>query len=88
MEFKGTKGELEVLKTDGAGYSQVSIWDKEENKAVAILFDHDNKEANALLFSKANKLLEMLNSCKLAFEQMGMQTPIGLTELIKEATEI
>jgi len=90
LEFKGTKGELELIKIDFADYFQVSICSKEENKVVAQIFGYDKQEAkaNALLFSKAPKLLAMLNSCKLAFEQIGMQTPIGLTELIKEATEI
>lgn len=48
MEFKGTKGELELT----------------------------------------TRMLEMLSSCKLVFDRMELQEPIGLTELIKEATEI
>jgi len=65
MEFKGTKGELELIKIDLADYFQISICSKEENKVVALLFGYDKQEAeaNALLFSKANKLRkELINS--------------------------
>lgn len=90
MEFKGTKGELELIKIDFADYFQVSICSKKENKVVALLFAYDKQEAeaNALLFSKATRMLEMLEACKSAFEQMGKKDIGGLTELIKEATEI
>ena len=37
---------------------------------------------NALLISKAPKLLEMLSSCKLVFDRMELQEPTGLTELM------
>jgi hypothetical protein len=37
---------------------------------------------------KYDEMLEMLESCVLAFEQMGMKEPIGITQLIKEAKEL
>jgi hypothetical protein len=65
MEFKGTKGELELIKIDFADYFQVSICSKEENKVVAQIFGYDKQEAeaNALLFCKANKMRkELINA--------------------------
>ncbi len=65
MEFKGTKGELELIKIDFADYFQISICSKEENKVVAQIFGYDKQEAeaNALLFSKARKMRkELVNS--------------------------
>ena len=37
---------------------------------------------------KYDEMLEMLESCVLAFEQMGMKEPVGITQLIKEAKEL
>ena len=43
---------------------------------------------NALLISKAPEMLEMLESCLLAFQQLGLKEPEGIKQLIKEATEL
>ena len=37
---------------------------------------------------KYDEMLAMLESCVLAFEQMGMKKPVGITQLIKEAKEL
>ena len=37
---------------------------------------------------KYDKMLAMLESCVLAFEQMGMKESVGITQLIKEAKEL
>jgi len=37
---------------------------------------------------KYDKMLAMLESCVLAFEQMGMKEPVGITQLVKEAKEL
>jgi hypothetical protein len=37
---------------------------------------------------KYNEMLEMLKSCVLVFDQLGMKEPTGVTELIKSATEL
>jgi hypothetical protein len=37
---------------------------------------------------KYKEMLEMLKSCVLVFDQLGMKEPTGVTELIKSATEL
>ena len=37
---------------------------------------------------KYDEMVAMLESCVLAFEQMGMKEPVGITQLIKKETEI
>ena len=46
------------------------------------------KEMEKQKQQRYNEMLEMLKSCVKAFEQLGMKEPIGVTELIKEATEL
>ena len=84
MEFKGTKGKWEF---NNENFIEIQI--KKPLKSIcAINTNVEEYEANALLISKAPEMLEMLKSCVKAFEQLGMKEPIGVTELIKEATEI
>jgi hypothetical protein len=37
---------------------------------------------------KYDEMLAMLESCVLAFDQLGMKEPVGITQLIKEAKEL
>jgi hypothetical protein len=84
MEFKGTRGKWEF---NNENFIEIQI--KKPLKSIcAINTNVEEYEANALLISKAPEMLEMLKSCVKAFEQLGMKEPIGVTELIKEATEI
>jgi uncharacterized HAD superfamily protein len=83
--FKGTKGKW--VKHDDLVISE------DNHKVVCIspsTFDlpTNNWKANALLISKAPEMLEMLESCLLAFQQLGLKEPEGIKQLIKEATEL
>ena len=80
MEFKGTKVFNVDYHTTGVLPYKYVVSDIQETEEEA--------EANALLISKAPEMLEMLKSCMKSFEQMGMQKPIGIEQLIKEATEL
>ena len=97
-EFKGSKGKLERKYVSSICIGIGTIGDYSKMVANSIL-DHidtdedyavekEEIEANMLLYSKAPEMLEMLKSCVKAFEQLGMKEPIGVTELIKEATEL
>lgn len=81
--FKGTKGKWVITQQLGSvitlGHPKIDVWER----GVA-----EEMEANALLISKAPEMLEMLESCVLAFEQLGMKQPEGIKQLIKEATEL
>ena len=88
MEFKGTKGNWELHKSN-------SILVNGDMIACAYGFIKNGKyvytkeaKANAKLISKAPEMLDMLKSLMLSFEQMGMEKPIGIEQLIIEATTI
>jgi hypothetical protein len=93
MEFRGTKGDWELIIPP---YERTNGFVNIENEDGLITCyngvtkggAHPKALANALLISKAPEMLEMLKYCVKAFEQLGMKEPIGVTELIKEATEI
>lgn len=90
MEFKGTKGKLEIVEINLIDYFQISVVNREKNKIVCQIFDIEKQEAkaNALLFSKANEMLEMLiklnDSDLIANSRFEKQ----IEQLIKEATKI
>lgn len=93
MEFKGTKGKWEVIippHQRNNGFVNIENEDGTITCYTGLTRGgaHPKSLANALLISKAPEMLEMLKSCVKAFEQLGMKEPIGVTELIKEATEI
>lgn len=87
MEFKGTKGKLEIIEINLIDYFQISVVDREKNKIVCQIFDIEKQEAkaNALLFSKANEILEKLKDIK---DFLGSDKREEVEKLIKEATEI
>jgi hypothetical protein len=96
MEFKGTKGKWLIDKTNELvnGLPTTELFTPETDtwsgEWIARIRGNTEveRQANALLISKAPEMLVMLKSCVKAFEQLGMKEPIGVTELIKEATEI
>jgi hypothetical protein len=101
-EFKGTKGKwfissnsiknykldedtrrygkIDISTHDWSGFIQCCRHEMNEND--------DESKANELLISKAPEMLEMLKSCVIAFKQIGMEEPVGVTKLIREATEL
>jgi hypothetical protein len=96
MEFKGTKGKWLIEETNELvnGLPTTELFTPETDTCsgewIARIRGNTEveRQANALLISKAPEMLEMLKSCVKAFEQLGMKEAIGVTELIKEATEI
>ena len=81
MEFKGTKGRWEINRWGNV------FGENEEVAYMPSLTPKKEKEANALLISKAPEMLELLQS--LVSSEM---TPLAIRkqakQLIKEATEI
>lgn len=87
--FKGTKGKWirkEVI-TDNGFFQKVSV-DLAESICNVTTRDHERSIYNALLISKAPEMLDMLESCLLAFQQLGLKEPEGIKQLIKESTEL
>ena len=82
MEFKGTKGRWEINRWGNV------FGENEEVAYMPSLTPKKEKEANALLISKAPEMLEMLKACVKTFELLGMEKPKGIVELIKEATKL
>ena len=92
MEFKGTKKKWITEKFDLEGYEKsILILSKNDNKQIAeVNFEYlrnNDYVYNALLISKAPKMLELLQS--LVSSEM---TPLAIRKqakrLIKEATEL
>jgi hypothetical protein len=96
-EFKGAKGKWHVVSgsIDKLG-NCLSIANTKQSyngrELICVITTveslNQNDISNALLISKAPEMLEMLESCLLAFQQLGMKEPKGIKELIKEATTI
>lgn len=59
----------------------IAIVPKEVVIVKALLMESEKQQ-------KYDKMLAMLESCVLAFEQMGMKEPVGITQLVKEAKEL
>jgi hypothetical protein len=97
-EFKGTQGKWQSTTITDRGLISIACLGYDDNldddflnnkySIAGIWSLSDEAKANALVMSKSPEMLEMLKSCALAFIQMGMKEPKGLTELIKEATEL
>jgi hypothetical protein len=90
--FKGTRGKWVFHK-----YAKGTVQSKEGRTIANYMVystNTDNGEHieesmyNALLCSKAPEMLDMLESCLLAFQQLGLKEPEGIKQLIKEATEL
>ena len=92
MEFKGTRGKWRLRNEHNLIFVESPKEEINQPYGQEILaddyFNEEERIYDALLISKAPEMLEMLKSCVKAFEQLGMKEPIGVTELIKEATEI
>lgn len=98
MEFKGTKGRWKLANIDDYSAPKGGYIIDENGNVVCSLFSGaklngksksiEEIKANALLVSKAPEMFEMLKSCLLAFQQIGMEEPQGLKQLIKEATTL
>lgn len=100
-KFKGTQGNWEVAnepfldESNGIYHGGFDIVNDLESKKITSVPAYEfwgqtfeTAKANAKLISKAPEMLDMLKSCSLAFEQIGLQKPMGIEQLIKEATEI
>jgi hypothetical protein len=96
-EFKGTKGKWKCIFTSDLkrairtnGGILMTFWKPMmySNQDERYELELKETQANQLLCSKAPEMLEMLKSCVLVFDQLGMKEPTGVTELIKEATEL
>jgi hypothetical protein len=96
MEFKGTKGEWVVKRakmTFPSGTKWQIINENEDSLFEVELAESDEAmEANALLISKAPKMLDMLKDILWAVENSNIEANVisieDLEKLIKEATEI
>lgn len=87
MEFKGTKGKCELsIPFDGTILINGNV------KATVLPYSikglQQEDKANAVLFSKAPEMLEMLQKCRKTFKEKYNLTVLELDNLIKEATTI
>lgn len=91
MEFKGTKGNWEVYTPDHIGCTNVKFGKEEWDGFIKVWHHHNGSmqaKANALLISKAPKMLEMLNRINEDKLWGSDQDFTELKQLIKEATEL
>ena len=58
-----------------------------DSKYIKVVID-EALEMESKKQQKYDEMLAMLESCVLAFKQMGMKEPVGITQLIKEAKEL
>lgn len=97
-EFKGTKGKWEIQKLDLPDYKQLAV--HSEGEAVALIYLYkdyqitEQKEADALLISKAPEMLEILKEmhnewCETGISESKLSEYMRqVKQLIKEATEL
>lgn len=83
MEFKGTKGNWNIMNASSIGVPFIIINDNDETIFQCYT---EESEANSLLISKAPEMLEMLK--RLIQPDLDISDLIEAENLIKEATEL